>query len=55
MTKSEKAWEEYWNYRHKLFEGPGNGCDDYRYMTEEEEKRLGELYQKYLKAKEGEK
>lgn len=54
MTKSEKAWEEYQNYKHELFGGPGSGCDDYRYMTEKEEKRLRELYQKYQKEKEKE-
>ena len=46
MSKSEKAWEEYYNYRHKLFGGPGNGCDDYRYMTNEEERKLMKLYKK---------
>lgn len=49
MTESQKAWKDYRDYRQKLFGGPGNGCDDYRYMTNEEEKKLMELYQKARK------
>lgn len=26
----EEAWNQYYNYRHSQFGGPGNGCDDYR-------------------------
>jgi hypothetical protein len=49
MNDVEKAWEEYYNYRHEVFGGPGNGCDDYRDIPDEVERKLNELYSKAVK------
>lgn len=49
MDKAEKAWQEYYDYRHKVFGGPGNGCDDYRDIPNDEAKKLDELYHKAKK------
>lgn len=49
MNEVEKAWEEYYDYRHEVFGGPGNGCDDYRDISHEVEKKLKELYSKAVK------
>lgn len=49
MNEVENAWKEYYDYRHELFSGPGNGCDDYRDIPDEVEKKLKKLYSKAVK------
>ena len=49
MNEVENAWKEYYDYRHELFSGPGNGCDDYRDIPDEVERKLKKLYSKAVK------
>ena len=49
----DKAWDAYYNYRHNLFGGPGNGCDDYRDIDSEKESYLTNLYKKARNMEEG--
>ena len=48
-----KAWDAYYDYRHNLFGGPGNGCDDYRDIDSEKESYLTNLYKKARNMEEG--
>ena len=49
MNEVENAWKEYYDYRHELFSGPGNGCDDYIDIPDEVERKLKKLYSKAVK------
>lgn len=49
----DKAWDAYYNYRHKVFGGPGNRCDDYRDIDSEKESYLTNLYKKARNMEEG--
>ena len=49
----DRAWTDYYNYRHNVFGGPGNGCDDYRDIDSEKESYLTNLYKKARNMEEG--
>ena len=59
MTKEEfaleidKAWDDYYNFHHELFSGPGNGCDDYRDLDEVDGSYLTNLRKKAENMEEG--
>lgn len=54
MNEVENAWKEYYDYRHELFRGPGNCCDDYRDIPDEVERKLKKLYSKAVKLEKNE-